>query len=59
MRRFPHGSPTELVHTPTLSPGRYELAIELTTDTGEVTHLTRSLTVPNDGTLRSPLTTER
>jgi hypothetical protein len=59
VRRFPYGSPTELVHTPKLSPGRYELTIELTSDTGEVTHLTRFLTVPNDGTLRIPLTTER
>ena len=57
VRRFPNGSPAELVDTPTLSPGRYELAIELTSDTGEVTHLTRSLTVPTEGTLRIPLTT--
>lgn len=59
VRRFPKGSPAELVHTTALSPGRYELAIELTSGDGEVTHLTRSLTVPNDGTLSVPLTGER
>ena len=59
VRRFPNGSPSELIHTPALSPGRYQLAIELTSDKGEVKHLTRSLTVPNSGTLRVPLTDER
>ena len=50
-RRFPNGAPRELVHTPSLSPGRYELAIELTRG-GETTRLMRALTVPTEGTLR-------
>jgi hypothetical protein len=53
-RRFPNGSPAEVVHTPTLSPGRYDLAIELTAD-GEVRRLRRSLEVRSTGALRIPL----
>lgn len=55
-RRFPNGSPRELVHTPSLSPGQYKLSIELTSQSGAVTHLTRSLTVPSEGTTRIRLT---
>ncbi len=58
-RRFPNGSPPEVVHTPSLSPGRYELAIELTSDGGEVTRLRRSVEVPSAGALRIPLASER
>jgi hypothetical protein len=57
-RRFPHGSPSELVHTPSLSPGHYDLAIELTRG-GETTRLSRSLLVPNEGTLRVRLEGDR
>ncbi len=54
-RRFPNGSPAEVVHTPSLSPGRYELAIELTGGSGEITRLSRSVEVPSEGALRIPL----
>ena len=55
-RRFPHGSPRELTHSPSLSPGRYDVSIELTTDAGQVTRLTRTLTVPSEGAARIRLT---
>jgi len=58
-RRFPEGSPTELVHTPSLSPGHYDVAIELTGHDGQVRHLTRSLDVPTEGALRIRLTGEQ
>lgn len=57
-RRFPSGSPPELVHTPSLSPGRYVLAIELTGGDGTVRHLTRSMLVPSEGALRIALASE-
>ena len=55
-RRFPEGSPREIVHTPSLSPGTYDLAIELTGGDGQVTRLRRSLTVPAEGATRIRLT---
>jgi len=58
-RRFPDGSPRELVHTPSLSPGHYQLAIELTGSNGEVTHLSRTVQVPSEGAVRIRLTGER
>lgn len=57
-RHFPGGSPRELVHTPSLSPGRYELAIELTARDGAVTRMTRSVEVPSEGALRIRLNEE-
>lgn len=57
-RRFPEGSPSELVHTPKLSPGLYDVSIELTRGDGQVTRLMRSLKVPTEGALRIRLTGE-
>jgi hypothetical protein len=57
-RRFPNGAPRELVHTLSLSPGRYDLDIELTR-AGAITRLSRSLDAPQDGTLRVRLEGER
>jgi hypothetical protein len=51
-RRFPNGSPREVVHTPSLSPGHYNLSIELTSRGGEITRLTRTLSVPTEGAAR-------
>jgi len=55
-RRFPEGAPRELFHTPSLSPGEYQLSIELTSDSGRITRMTRSLTVPSEGAARIRLT---
>jgi hypothetical protein len=54
-RRFPEGAPPFLVHTPSLSPGRYDVAVELLGPDGGVTHLDRSIEVPAEGALRVPL----
>lgn len=55
-RRFPEGAPREIEHAPSLSPGAYELAIELTERDGAVTQLRRSVRLPSEGTLRISLT---
>jgi hypothetical protein len=54
-QRYPNGSPREFVHTPSLSPGRYDLSIELIGSDGQVKRLARSVTVPSEGALRIPL----
>lgn len=58
-RRFPEGAPRSLVHTPSLSPGRYELSVELLSSDGGVTRLERSIDVPTEGDVRVSLTGER
>lgn len=57
-QRYPNGSPRELHHTPSLAPGQYELAIELTDHDGGVRHVARSLHVPSEGDLRIRLEAE-
>ncbi|HEY6880645.1 MAG TPA: hypothetical protein VI299_21630 [Polyangiales bacterium] len=58
-RRFPHDPPGLVSHTPSLSPGRYQLAVELVSQDGGVTRLDRSIVVPSDGPLRVSLQEER
>lgn len=58
-RRFPGGSPAFLSHVPSLSPGHYDLAIELVDQDGGVTRLDRSIDVPSEGDLRVSLRGER
>ncbi|MDB4973586.1 MAG: hypothetical protein JWN48_1927 [Myxococcaceae bacterium] len=58
-RHFPNGAPSLVSHTPSLSPGRYELAVELTEPGGKITRLTRSIEVPSTGALKIPLRGER
>jgi hypothetical protein len=55
-RHFPDGSPREVLHTPSLSPGEYDVTIELTEPDGKIKRLSRSLTVPSEGALRIRLT---
>ncbi len=45
-RRFPAEAPSELVHHPSLKPGRYEVSIDLVAKDGTTTHLARALEVP-------------
>jgi len=54
-QHYPNGSPRVFVHTPSLSPGRYELSIELIEPDGRVQQLSRSVTVPSEGALSIPL----
>jgi hypothetical protein len=54
-RRFAHGAPAFVSHTPSLSPGRYQLAVELVGQDGGVSHLDRSIDVPSEGDLRVSL----
>ena len=58
-RRFPHGAPALLSHTPSLPPGRYQLSVEMMERDGGVTRLDRSIDVPFEGSLRVPLTGAR
>jgi hypothetical protein len=58
-RHFPSGAPEVVGHTPSLSAGRYDLAIELTVDDGGITRLHRTLEVPSEGPARIPLRGER
>jgi hypothetical protein len=58
-RHFPSGAPAVVGHTPSLSAGRYDLAIELTADGGGITRLHRTLEVPSEGPARIPLRGER
>lgn len=54
-RHFPEGAPALVSHTPSLAPGRYQLAIELSDRAGKIEHLTRSIEVPSAGALKIPL----
>lgn len=58
-RHFPHGAPPEIVHHPSLGPGRYELNIELTDQAGDTTRVTRAVQIPSEGSLRISLAGER
>jgi hypothetical protein len=57
-RHFPDGAPALVTHSPSLSPGRYELTIELSDQAGKIDRLTRSIEVPSSGVLKIPLTGE-
>jgi hypothetical protein len=58
-RHFPDGAPALVTHTPSLSPGHYQLAIELSDRAGKIARLTRSIEVPSSGALKIPLRGER
>ncbi|MDB4985503.1 MAG: hypothetical protein JWN04_681 [Myxococcaceae bacterium] len=58
-RHFPDGAPALVSHTSSLSPGRYQLSIELTDPAGKITQLTRSVLVPSAGPLKIPLGSDR
>lgn len=50
-QRFKSPPPPVLTSAPSLSPGDYELDIELSDLKGQVTHLRRRVTVPTEGSL--------
>lgn len=49
---FAAGVPEQVVHTPKLRPGIYDLGIRLGYRDGHVEHAARSLTVPSEGAAR-------
>jgi hypothetical protein len=51
-QRFPQDAPLVLRSRPTLSPGTYQLDIELSRRGGAVTRVRRAVTVPTEGSLR-------
>ena|SRR5688572_2812640 len=51
-QRFKSPPPPVLTSAPTLSPGDYDLDIELSDLKGQVTHLRRHVTVPTEGSLK-------
>lgn len=50
--RYPEGAPAQVVHTPALSPGRYDLSIDLGYRDGRVERLAKTLTVPSEEAVR-------
>jgi hypothetical protein len=54
-QRFPGRAPAEVVHTPSLKPGRYALAIDLIGADGAVTRVDRALSVPTEAIPRISL----
>jgi len=54
-QRFPAGAPREIVHTPSLKPGRYAVSIDLVAGDGAVTRVDRSLSVPAEAPPRISL----
>ncbi len=53
---FPEGrAPAEFGHTPSLKPGRYQVAVDLFAGDGRITHLDKVLHVPSEGTTRISL----
>lgn len=57
-QRFEGKAPSVLTSSPSLSPGRYELDIELADRSGKVTRKRRHVTVPSEGALRIRLEDE-
>jgi hypothetical protein len=53
--RFPEGAPAQVVHKTSLSPGLYDLAIELGYGDGRVEQVAETLTVPSEGAASFPL----
>jgi hypothetical protein len=51
-QRFRSRPPEVLTSAPSLSPGDYELDIELSDLKGQVTHVRHRVTVPTEGSLR-------
>ena len=51
-QRFGQGAPPILRSEPSLAPGQYQLDIELSQRSGQVTRVRREVTVPMDGALR-------
>lgn len=54
-QRFPNGAPAELVHEPSLRPGRYLVSIDLVSADGTTTHFSRTLEVPSYATTQISL----
>jgi hypothetical protein len=54
-RHFPSGAPALFPHVPSLSPGRYRIAVELVSRDGGVSRLDRSIDVPTEGAVRISL----
>jgi hypothetical protein len=50
--RFESPAPPVLTSAPSLSPGRYELDIELSDLKGQVTHVRHPVTVPTEGAVQ-------
>jgi len=50
--RFAEDAPETLRSTPSLPPGDYRVDIELAHRGGKVTHLSRRVRVPTEGTVR-------
>lgn len=55
---FPEGAPERLNDTPSLSPGRYALQIDVLRVGGRQTPQSRSLQIPADGTILVDLSNE-
>lgn len=51
-QRFKNRPPQILTSAPSLSPGHYELDIELSDLKGQVTHVRHRVTVPTEGSVR-------
>jgi len=49
---YPNGAPSQVVHRPSLRPGRYDVAIALTLPDGQIAQYRRVLEVPSEGTVR-------
>jgi hypothetical protein len=47
--RYPAGAPAQVVHHASLSPGLYDLAIELGYGDGRIEQVAKTLTVPSEG----------
>ena len=47
--RYPQGAPAQVVHHASLSPGLYDLAIELGYGDGRIEQVAKTLTVPSEG----------
>jgi hypothetical protein len=53
--RYPQGAPALVVHHASLSPGLYDLAIELRYGDGRTEQVAKTLTVPSEGAVKLPL----
>jgi hypothetical protein len=53
--QYPEGAPAWVTHVPSLSPGHYDVVIELGYRDGHVEHVVKTLTVPSEGVARLDL----
>jgi hypothetical protein len=58
-RHFPEGAPRELVLSPSLSPGEYDLAVELRDAGGRIQTLRRPILVTGEGAVEIVLEAAR